>query len=95
MSVHVIVTFLVKPDKLASFRALLEGVKRELPTAPGCIAVRIFNGSGEERVFVLVEHWESTDQHRAQLERIVSGGGWEHILSHLEIAPISNYYREL
>jgi hypothetical protein len=47
----------------------------------------MFNGSGEDRVFVLVEQWQSTDQHRAQLELIVSGGGWEYILSHLETRP--------
>ena len=95
MSVHLIVSFVVRQQRLASFRTLLDGVKRDLPKVPGCVAVRVFNQSDRQHIFVVVEHWQSQEHHRAHLEHLVHSGGWEHISSHLEAAPVSTYYTEV
>ena len=71
MSVHLIVSFVVRQERLASFRTLLDGVKRDLPNVPGCVAVRVFNESDRQHIFVVVEHWQSQEHHRAHLERLV------------------------
>ncbi len=93
--IHLIVTFEASSEKLAAFRQILQQVKTDLPQAPGCQAVRIFNSTSNERVFTLVETWDSENAHRAHIERVVQSGGWEHIRAHLVSDPLSSYLREV
>jgi quinol monooxygenase YgiN len=93
--IHLIVTFEASGERLAAFRQLLQQVKTDLPQAPGCRAVRIFNSTSNERVFTLVETWESENAHRAHIERVVASGGWDHIRAHLVSDPLSSYLREV
>ena len=93
--IHLIVTFEASGEKLAAFRQILQQVKADLPQVPGCQAVRIFNSTTNERVFTLVETWESESAHRAHIERVVQTGGWDHIRAHLVSDPLSSYLREV
>jgi quinol monooxygenase YgiN len=95
MSVHVIITFVARAEKLRAFREILDDVKVQLPKVAGCEAVRVFRDSGNERVFTLLETWQSEAQHRAHLATVVNTGGWDHIAAHLESPPVSSYYLEL
>ena len=95
MSIHLIVTFEASGEKLASFRQILQQVKADLPGVPGCQAVRIFNSTANERVFTLVETWDSEGAHRAHIESVIRSGAWERIRGHLVRDPLSNYLREL
>ncbi len=93
--IHLIVTFEASGEKLAAFRQILQQVKTDLPQVSGCQAVRIFNSTANERVFTLVETWESESAHRAHIEHVVRSGGWEHIRAHLVSDPLSSYLREV
>jgi quinol monooxygenase YgiN len=93
--IHLIVTFEASAEKLPAFRQILQQVKAELPQVPGCKAVRIFKSTTNERVFTLVETWESESAHRAHIERVIQTGAWEHIRAHLVTDPLSSYLREV
>jgi quinol monooxygenase YgiN len=93
--IHLIVTFEASAEKLQAFRQILQQVKAELPQVPGCKAVRILNSTTNERVFTLVETWESESAHRAHIERVIQTGAWEHIRAHLVTDPLSSYLREV
>ena len=95
MSIHLIITFEASSEKLASFRQILQQVKADLPGVPGCRAVRIFNSTTNERVFTLVETWDSESAHRAHIERVIRSGAWERIRGHLVSDPLSSYLREV
>jgi quinol monooxygenase YgiN len=90
-----IVTFEASAEKLQAFRQILQQIKADLPQVPGCKAVRIFNSTTNERVFTLVETWESESAHRAHIERVIQTGAWEHIRAHLVTDPLSSYLREV
>ena len=93
--IHLIVTFEARSEKLQAFRQILQQVKADLPRVPGCKAVRIFNSTTNERVFTLVETWESESAHRAHIERVIQTGAWERIRAHLVTDPLSSYLREV
>jgi quinol monooxygenase YgiN len=95
VSVHLIITFVVKRESVAAFRSILADVKATLPTVPGCNAVKIFNDSTHGHLFVLVERWDSEAAHRHHIDQVVSSGAWDRIASHLETTPVSSYYREM
>ena len=95
MTIHLIITFQASDEHLAAFAQLLQRVKADLPQVPGCRAVRIFNSTTDERIFTLVETWESESAHRAHIERVVQSGAWDRIRAHLVADPISNYLREV
>lgn len=95
MSINVIITFKSKPEKLAAFVKILNGVKNDLPKVEGCKAVQIFNDINEPGVFTLVETWDSEGMHKKHIEGVMASGGWGHIASHLASDPISSYFKVL
>jgi quinol monooxygenase YgiN len=95
MSINVIITFEAAPEKLDAFRHIMQDVKRELPNAPGCKGVRVYNRRDNPHVFTLVEQWESQTVHQAFLDKATSSGTWAHIATHLAQDPVSHYYAEL
>lgn len=93
-STHIIITFETKPESAAPFAALLEQVKRELPTVPGCRSVRLFAATGKPCVFTLLEDWDSASQHQRHIDQVVSSGAWANLAAHLAKEPVSHYYTE-
>ncbi|MES2952730.1 MAG: antibiotic biosynthesis monooxygenase family protein [Pseudomonadota bacterium] len=91
---QMIITFETKPEMAASFAALLEQVKRDLPAVPGCRSVRLFAASGNPCVFMLLEDWESASQHQHHIDTVVSSGAWATLAAHLAKEPVSHYYTE-
>lgn len=59
MSVSVIVQFKTLPASLASFQNIMETVKIDLPTIPGCRGVTVMQDLENPCRFTLVEIWES------------------------------------
>ena len=94
MSVQLIITFNVAAGKLPAFVEIMRQVQSSLPQVAGCNAVRIFHGTNDEHVFVLVETWESEQAHRAHIENVVRSGAWDHLRAHLTRDPVSGYYSE-
>ena len=92
---HIIITFKTKPESAAPFAALLEHVKRDLPSVPGCRSVRLFSASDNPCVFTLLEDWDSKSQHQHHIDNVVSSGAWATLAAHLAKEPISHYCAEL
>lgn len=86
-----IITFTTRPEAAADFRAMLQKVRRELPTVAGCRGVNIFCASDDPAVFTLVEQWESEQAHKAHIDRLTRSGGWEPIAACLAEPPSGRY----
>jgi quinol monooxygenase YgiN len=93
-STQIIITFETKPESAAPFKAMLEQVKRDLPTVPGCRSVRLFTATGDPCIFTLLEDWNSEAQHQRHIEQVVSSGAWATLAAHLAKEPVSHYYTE-
>ena len=90
-SVQVIVTFDVQPQSLSAFRNLLAQVRSELPSVPGCAAVRTLQSAASPTVFTLIEDWNSEHAHRRHHEQLQRSGAWDGIARHLSRPPESHY----
>jgi quinol monooxygenase YgiN len=95
MKTNVIITFKVKPGRIAGFREILESVKSDLPKVTGCTGVKVFNSTKNTNIFTLVESWDSEELHKKHIQGVIESGGWEVIASHLESDPDSAYYTEV
>ena len=95
MSVSVIVQFNALPGSLASFQSIMETVKIDLPTIPGCRGVTVMQDLEDPCRFTLVEVWESQARHAAHVEGLIADGTWADIASHLAAQPSSGYLRTL
>ncbi|HEX5738521.1 MAG TPA: antibiotic biosynthesis monooxygenase family protein [Hydrogenophaga sp.] len=91
---QIIITFETKPESVATFSSLLEQVKRDLPSVPGCRSVRLFAATANPCVFTLLEDWNSETQHRSHIDKMVSSGAWATLAAHLAKDPVSHYYTE-
>ena len=92
MSVHVIITFVAKPEMLGAFREILNGVDGHLRGVSGCLGLQIFGKEADACTFTLVEEWTSAEAHQAHLKKVVDSGAWDHITKHLAQDPASGYY---
>jgi quinol monooxygenase YgiN len=95
MGVNLIVSFKVKPEKLAAFKEVMQGVKTGLPTVPGCRGVKVLNGIDDPLTFTLVETWDSKEVHAKHIQGVVESGQWQQIVAHLAAEPSSTYYSEM
>lgn len=93
-STQIIITFETKPESAAPFAALLEQVKRDLPTVSGCRSVRVFSATAHPCIFTLLEDWDSESQHQRHIDTVVSSGAWATLAAHLAKDPVSHYYTE-
>lgn len=92
--INVIVTFETRPECAASFSALLEQVRHDLPQVSGCRGVQVFDGAGEASLFTLVEQWDTEAAHQAHIGHVIASGAWERIAAQLARDPVSRYYRQ-
>lgn len=95
MATQLIVSFVVKPERVPEFLALLQNVKSSLPTVPGCEAVHMYQDEEKATRFVLVETWASRQHHQAHVESMQRLGHWDVLVSHLSADPAFSYHREL
>lgn len=92
---QVIITFETKPESLASFSALLQTVKTDLPQVSGCQGVQVWAGQDDPCMFTLLETWDSAAAHQAHIQGVVASGAWDAIAAHLAKDPVSHYYAPL
>ncbi len=92
MSTVFIIKFKVKSEKLADFHHIMEGIKSELPEAKGCRGVIVHRNTEDASSYLVVETWESKELHEKYAEGLVSSGGWDNIVGHLQEAPIGDYF---
>ncbi|WEZ85425.1 antibiotic biosynthesis monooxygenase (plasmid) [Rhizobium sp. 32-5/1] len=95
MSVSVVVQFKALPTSLASFQNIMETVKIDLPTIPGCRGVSVMQDLEDSCRFTLVEVWESQARHAAHVEGLIADGTSASIAAHLDMQPSSGYFRTL
>jgi quinol monooxygenase YgiN len=92
MPTIVIVSFVTKPDRLDSFRKLLQGVKDDLPNVPGCAGVQVFNDVNDPCAFTLIETWTTAESHKEHISRMLLSGAWGQVVSHLAKEPVTGFY---
>jgi quinol monooxygenase YgiN len=95
MTVQLIISFVVKPARVAEFVARTKDVKVFLAGVPGCEAVRIFQDAEQPARFTFLEAWTSLAHHSAHFEHMKSSGEWDKLVDFLAADPVSSYYREL
>ncbi|NHZ64546.1 antibiotic biosynthesis monooxygenase [Massilia sp. CCM 8694] len=90
-----IITFSTRPEAASDLRAILNGVKRDLPSVAGCRGVHIFCASDDQAVFTLVEQWDSEQAHKAHIGTLTASGGWDAVAACLREPPSGRYASEL
>lgn len=95
MPEKLIIRFNVKQEKLLSFRNIMDDVKTQLAKIPGCNSVNIFNDTENIAEFVLIEDWDSKEEHAAHVQNLIASGQWQLIAEHLASDPTSSYYKEI
>lgn len=91
MSVHLVINFNVRNEKLLSFKEIMSTVKENLPTVPGCLNIEILQHIENPLQFTLIEQWDSEKTHQRHVEGLVSSGKWNFIIDHLQESPITGY----
>jgi quinol monooxygenase YgiN len=95
MTTQLIISFDVKPERLADFVARTKDVKVFLATVEGCEGVRIFQDAERPTRFTFLEGWTSLAHHAAHVDNMQRSGEWDKLVAFLSTDPVSNYYREL
>ena len=72
--ITVIVHFRAKEGNRSALRAALGPAVPHLKDLKGCTGGGLYNDIEDPELFVLVEHWESEDAHKAFLNRIEEDG---------------------
>ncbi len=93
-STHIIITFETKPESATPFAQMLQQAARDLPSVPGCRAVRLFVANTNPCIWTLLEDWDSESQHQRHIDHVVSSGAWATLAGHLAKEPVSHYYTE-
>jgi quinol monooxygenase YgiN len=95
MTVQLIISFVVKSERVGDFVARTEAAKELLATVPGCEGVRIFQDAEHSARFTFLEAWTSLAHHSAHFENMKSTGEWDKLIEFLAADPVSSYCREL
>lgn len=93
-STHLFITFDARPEAATDFAALLQQVRKALPTVPGCRGVRVFAHANDPHRFSLLEEWDSVSSHQSHIETVVASGEWSRIRAFLSTDPVSFYLHE-
>jgi quinol monooxygenase YgiN len=95
MTTHLIISFVVKADRIADFVARTNEVKVFLSSVPGCEGVRTFQDVEQPARFTFIEAWTSLAHHKTHVENMQRSGEWDKLVDYLAADPVSSYYREL
>ncbi len=87
-----LIAFVVKPDRISDFKAMLATVKTDLPNVDGCQTVRIFQHDDEpQNTFTLLEAWDGKPLHQAHVARLQKSDDWDTVESMLAAPPNGHY----
>lgn len=95
MTIHLIISFVVKLERVAEFVARTNEVKVLPASVPGCKGVRIHQDAEQPNRLTFIEAWSSLAHHQAHVENVQRSGEWDRMIGFLTAAPMSSYYREL
>lgn len=87
----VIVHFHAKPGKADALRQFILPAIPHLSELHGCRGGSVFNDLDDPELFVLVEHWDSREAHRAYVEKIESDGTMDDMMPLLAGPPERRY----
>jgi len=59
--IKVVAKSIVKEDKIEEFKSLAEKLIAETRKETGCISYQLFQDINDEKVFAMIEEWESSD----------------------------------
>jgi quinol monooxygenase YgiN len=95
MTTQLIISFVVKPERVADFVARTNDVKALLAATPGCEGVQIFQNAEQATHFTFIEAWTSLAHHQAHVENVHRTGEWDRLVAFLSADPVSSYNRAL
>ena len=87
----VVVRFTARDGQVEALRRMIAPAIPRLAELPGCRGGSLYYDIDEPRVFVLIEHWESAEAHRAYLRRLDEDGTMERMLTLLASPPDRRY----
>ena len=87
----VIVKFYAKEGKTEELRHFITPAIPSLSELDGCLGGSLYNDIDEPGVFVLVEHWESVEKHKAYVEQIEEDGTMDEMNPLLAKPPERRY----
>ena len=94
MTTTVIVHFHAKQGKEDELRKFMMPAIPRLSELKGCEGGSLFHDIDEPGLYVLVEHWESVDAHKAYIEQIESDGTMDDMMPLLDRPPERRYLAE-
>ena len=92
MSNTVIAHFKAKPESVSEFADIMATIKTELPKAEGCSGVDVQRGLEDKTQFILIEKWDSKEQHANYIQQIRASEDWGKIVACLAEEPRSGYF---
>ena len=87
----VIVHFYAKPGKEDALRQMIVPAIPRLSELRGCRGGSLFNDLEEPGLFVLVEHWDSPEDHKAYIAQIEADGTMDAMTPLLAKPPQRRY----
>jgi quinol monooxygenase YgiN len=93
-STYLFISFEARPEATHDFATLLDQVRQELPSIPGCRGVRVFTHAEHAQRFSVLEEWDCAASHQAHINQVVASGEWERIRTHLSVDPTSFFLRD-
>jgi len=90
----IIVHFYAKPGKVDELRDFIMPAIPRLRELRGCRGGSLYNDIDEPDLFVLVEHWDSAEDHKAYIDTIEEDGTMERMRPLLAREPERRYLSE-
>jgi quinol monooxygenase YgiN len=73
-------------DKTAALRFALQDLAGTVSNVSGCLGVDVMQDAGDDRRFVFIERWSSTDAHRQSAESVPKSA-FSAVMAALDGAP--------
>lgn len=89
----VIVNFYAKEGKEDELGRFITPAIPRLGELDGCLGGSLYHDMDEPNLFVLVEHWESVEKHKAYIEQIENDGTMDEMNPLLEKPPQRRYMK--
>ena len=90
-SVHLVIRFEVKEDRLSDFMPIMQNVERDMASEAGFESARVLRDVDDPRVFTLIEKWSTRAHHEEHFDKIVASGDWASILAMQQKDPLMSY----
>lgn len=87
----IVVRFTAHPDRVEDLRRAISPAIPRLSRLDGCAGGSLYYDMDEPNVFVIIEHWESPEAHKAYLAQIERDGTMDTLRALLAEPPKRRY----